>query len=83
MKRFNFDEEDDNEEDHPEKFFGPDFFSMAQFPLENNGTLECVVKICEKSFFWKFYNLETKLKKIKQAYNFLRDLQNEEEEKGE
>lgn len=84
MKRFHFgdDEENDDEEEinDEERFIqSPDFFSMAQFPLESgNPLLDYSIKICEKSFFWKFYSLQTKLSKIKETYIFLIDLEEEE-----
>lgn len=84
MKRFRFDDDEENEEENDEEnhHMGPEFFSMAQFPLDygNNNILDSSIKICEKSFFWKFYKLQTKLNKIKEAYNFLRDLENLEED---
>ena len=76
MKRFNFGYEEDNEEDYEdeEKFMqGPDFFSMAQFP-ENDNLISSAIKICENSFFWKFYSIEKKSKLIKKTYIFLEKL---------
>jgi hypothetical protein len=33
------------------------------------------IKVCEKSFFWKFYSLQTQLSMISKVYFQLRDLQ--------
>ncbi len=84
MRRFYFgddEEENTDPDDFDEKFSnGPDFFSMAQFPLDSgNGLLDSSIKICENSIFWKFYNLKTKLNKIKETYNFLIELEKDED----
>lgn len=77
LKRFHFNDDEENEEEnHDQEHIGPEFFSMAQFPLESgNRILEAAIKICENSFFWKFYKLQTKLNKIKESYDFLRNLE--------
>jgi hypothetical protein len=76
LKRFNFGEDEENEDyEDEEKFIqGPDFFSMAQFPLENENLIGSAIKICENSFFWKFYSIEKKIKLIKKTYSFLEKL---------
>jgi hypothetical protein len=77
LKRFNFGDEEEDEEDYEddEKFIqGPDFFSMAQFPMENENLVGSAIKICESSFFWKFYNIDKKINLIKKTYNFLEKL---------
>lgn len=82
LKRFHFnDDEDEDEDNEEEKFMNSDFFSMAplSFGAENT-ILSCSIKICENSLFWKFYSLETKLKKIKETYEFLSQLEGYEGE---
>lgn len=73
MKRFHFgDNEEEEDEDEENENFKPEFFSMSQFPIETgNHVLDSAIKICENSFFWKFYSINFKLHKIKKVYEFL------------
>ena len=70
------DEEDENEDD----FDNTEFFQMAQIPFDSleSSILESSIRICESSFFWKFYNIDYKLKKIKQTYEYLQTMVEEE-----
>lgn len=79
MKRFNFDESDEEEND--DDVDNPSFFSMAQFPMEpENDLMNYCIKICENNIFWKFYNIDSKLKDIEKTYNLLKSIINEESE---
>jgi len=44
----------------------------------NQKTLRMAVRICEKSFWWKFYSFKTKLKMLQDSYLLIRELETEE-----
>lgn len=75
MRRFNFGEEDEEEDyEDDEKFIHGAF---SQFPFENESLISSAIKICESSFFWKFYSIDKKLKILKKTYDFLEKLLDE------
>jgi len=75
------DEDDDDEDDDYESKI--DFFQMAHMPsLDSDSSLmECAIKICQSSIFWMFYSINYKLNKIKEAYTFLQNIIEEENDK--
>jgi hypothetical protein len=92
MRRFmknEYEEDDDNFED----FLESDYKSLLnqQNALEgfnlhlqekkiSTNILEISIKVCEKDLFWKFYRVNTKLNKIRVAYeNFISLLKIEDE----
>lgn len=76
MKRFHFNDDEDEDNEEEDKFMNSDFFSMTPFSLGSENTiLNSSIKICEKMLFWKFYSLKTKLGKIKETYEFLSQLE--------
>ena len=80
MKRFYFgeDDEDDEEEDLDEtKFMMPDaaeLIAMTQFGDPDQHLLNCALKICEKSFLWRFRSLSYKLDSFEEAYSRIKKL---------
>jgi hypothetical protein len=44
----------------------------------NQKTLRMAVRMCEKSFWWKFYSFKTKLKMIQESYLLIKALETEE-----
>lgn len=84
-RRFYFDgneNEDEDEEGDEKDEFDPEFFQMAQFPFQSDDSImNCAIKICESCFFWKFYSIEIKLKKIENAYNTLQSIIDDELER--
>lgn len=76
-------DEDDDEED--EDFFDDDDFYGKEdmikeleisFQESQNKTniIKQAIKICSKSFFWRFYSYQTKLKMIEDCFKRLSDL---------
>lgn len=43
----------------------------------NHRALRTAIRVCEKSWFWRFYSLDTRLKKIDRAYKKVRKLEEE------
>ena len=83
-RRFYFDgnENEDEDEEEGDEMENPEFFQMAQFPFQSDDSImNCAIKICESCFFWKFYSIETKLKKIENAYNVLQSIIDDELER--
>lgn len=81
MKRFFFDEEDDDNEDEmmneaermmPE--FVPEFFAMPHQENPAMHILNCAVRMCEKSLYWRFLGSEKKTDMVKKVFNDLVDL---------
>jgi len=86
MKRFYFgdDEERENEDmDDMEDMGGdlggmyPDpseFITMTQFSNPNEYLLGCAIRICEKSFFWKFRKETKKIEIIERIFKALKKM---------
>jgi len=81
MKRFYFndDEDGEDEDDNMDEsmFMVPDateLIAMTQFENTNQQILNCSIKICESSFFWRFYKTSSKLKMIGEVFNGLMKL---------
>lgn len=78
MKRFYFGDDEDEDEENLESdpnFMFPDpseFITMAQFENPDNHILNCSIKICEKSWFWNFYKVSTKVKMIREVFESLK-----------
>jgi hypothetical protein len=78
----NNDENEDEEGDEKDEFDNPEFFQMAQFPFQSDDSImNCAIKVCESCFFWKFYSIEIKLKKIENAYYALQSIIDDELER--
>jgi hypothetical protein len=82
MKRFYFggedDEEGEDEDDLDEtKFMMPDaaeLIAMTHLGDSDQHILNCAIKICEKSLFWRFRSLSYKLNAFEEAFNRIRKL---------
>lgn len=87
MKRFFFDEENDNEdEDDMEKSipeFIPEFFSMSQQENPSVHVLNCAVRICEQSLLWRFYGISKKVSMIQSTFSDLMKLVEGEQQQEE
>lgn len=89
MKRFDYYDEEENDDDADERPLTPQEYkemlageqALQQEGVEltylalNQELISKAIKFCEKSFFWKFYKIETQLKMISKVYFELRDLQ--------
>lgn len=75
MKRFYFgneegDEDDDEDLDDP-RFMMPDaseFISMARLDNPDEYLLECAMRLCEKSIFWRFFGAQKKTSMVSQVF---------------
>jgi hypothetical protein len=81
MKRFYFGEDDEDsgedEEFDETKFLMPDaaeLISMTQFDNPDQHILNCAIKICEKSLFWRLRSLSYKLKAFETAFTTIKKL---------
>lgn len=81
MKRFYFGNEeggDEEEEDFDDpRFMMPDaseLIAMTRFDNPDQQILECAIKICEKSLFWRFFGVVRKMSMIKKVFLSLREL---------
>ena len=94
MKRFFFEEEDDDDDEMMDEEgqqmpeFIPEFFAMSQQENPANHMLSCAIKICERSFLWRFFSLERKMRMVERVFMELNVLvggygRAEEGEKGE
>lgn len=84
MKRFYFgsDEEGEGEEDDSESFEMPHASGLiAMTPTESpfGNLLECSMRLCEKSIFWRFLSIEDRLKMIKKVFEDLANMEKEYE----
>jgi hypothetical protein len=43
----------------------------------NNRLLKTTIRMCEKSFWWRFYSVDKKIEHIEKVYNKLRKLEEE------
>ena len=78
MKRFFFEDEDDEDDDEmmheaerafPEVF--PEIFAMSQQEDPSRHMLECAIRICERSFFWRFLGMRRKMAMIRSVFSDL------------
>jgi hypothetical protein len=81
MKRFYFGEDDEDSEEEDDldetKFMMPDaaeLIAMTQFGDSDQHVLNCAIKICEKSFLWRFRSLSYKLDAFEEAYSRIKKL---------
>jgi len=81
MKRFYFGEDDEDSEEEDDldetKFMMPDaaeLIAMTQFGNADQHVLNCAIKICEKSFLWRFRSLSYKLDAFEEAYSRIKKL---------
>lgn len=93
MRRFNYEENDDNYREEIDNFFSDHRdITDEQFKAEeqmqevqikfvsrelNHRVLRTSIRTCEKSFWWWFYSQTTRLKMIEIAYKQLRKLEEE------
>jgi hypothetical protein len=89
MKRFDYYDDEENEDESNEPPISPQEYkeliaedqALQQESVEltylalNQKLIAKSIKVCEKSFFWKFYSLQTQLSMISKVYFQLRDLQ--------
>lgn len=71
MKRFSFNEDDENEDDELDEMKYMPELIMSQFGDMSGDSLDIALKICEKSLFWRFYSVKKKLKILKMAFDDL------------
>ncbi len=87
MKRFFFDEEDDDEEDMMNEAenmlpgFIPEILAFPQ--QESQNVLNCSIKICESSFFWRFMSIEKKMKILSKVFENITTIIEKKEEMEE
>jgi hypothetical protein len=80
MKRFFFDNEDDDEDEmmddsgRPMPDFIPEFLAMAHQEDPTRHLLDCAIRVCEKSFLWRFMNHSKKTEMIESVFYDLREL---------
>jgi hypothetical protein len=82
MKRFFFEEEDDdNDEDMTEDGEGrmmpefiPEILAMSGQTNPAAHILDCSIRICEKSFFWRFMSISKKIKMVESVFGDLSQL---------
>ena len=85
MKRFEFEDNDEEDEEFEEEMnrpISPEEYKELLADVEltymalNQKLIDKAIKFCSKSFWWNFYKLDTKLDKISTVYKKFRDLQN-------
>lgn len=99
MRRFNYDENEDNREE-VDNFFNEDgdlndndFNDFDDFDIDdeimqelhyeilnreaNNRLLKTTLRLCEKSFWWRFYSVDQKIEYIEKVYAKLKKLEEE------
>jgi hypothetical protein len=57
MRRFSFGDEDEEEEDEEmdiQRSFPEDFITMTQFGNPDGEIMNLAIRICEKSWLWRF-----------------------------
>lgn len=81
MKRFYFGNDDGDDEDEEDledpRFMMPDpseFISMASLDNPDEHLLECAMRICEKSFLWRFFGVERKTSMVGKVFLDLKKL---------
>lgn len=97
MKRFFFDNDDDDDEDEmmddagrPMPEFIPEFLAMTQQQEDpRRHLLDCAIRVCERSLFWRFMNRRKKTTMISSVFGDLAGLvglqlefEDQEEEKN-
>ena len=79
-----FDMDENNQDEFEHLNDGSEIIGFAQIDLMafqlNQKLLKKAVDLAEKSLFWRFRSLETKLKKIETIYQSLKKLLEEQEE---
>ena len=91
MRRFDYDENEEYREDVDKFFEEDDDISHEEFVKEDNAIKELQVefvnrdlnyrilrssiKMCEKTFFWKFRTNKARLNMIENTYNKFRELE--------
>jgi predicted metal-dependent hydrolase len=79
-KFFNEEDEDDNEHARYEELVEEELaLQEAQLDVAfrelNHRTLRASIRICEKSFWWSFYSVKTRMKMINEAYSRLKKME--------
>lgn len=88
MKRFHFgDDESEYEEDEDDledmRFMMPDsseLIAMTQMEDPNHYLLNYALKICEKSIFWRFTGVSSRLKMIDTVFHSIKKLTEEQDD---
>lgn len=78
MKRFFFEDEDDEDDEemmreaeHAFPEFFPEIFAMSQQEDPNRHILDCAIRICERSFLWRFVGLGRKMNMLRSVFSEL------------
>lgn len=87
-KFFNNDDEDDDDGDGDGDGDGDKYEDMIEQEMAiqeaqldvayrelSHRTLRAAVRVCEKSFWWGFYSINTRMKMIAEAYHKLKNLE--------
>ena len=83
MKRFYFSDDEDYEEDEDideSNFLDSELLAMTQLGNSNVTLLSCAIKICEKTFLWRFLSLSRKTNMIEKVFNKLKKMTEEGED---
>jgi hypothetical protein len=92
MKRFFFEDEEDDD-DGDEEMMGeagrgfpemiPEIFAMPHQDDPYRHILDCSIRICEKSMFWRFISLSKKTSMIEKVFHDLRGLMEPEQQEND
>lgn len=81
MRRFSFGDDEEEEEDEDmetemeiQRAFPEDFITMTQFGNPNADIMNLALRVCEKSWLWRFRGVSSKLKRIEETFFRLKDL---------
>lgn len=83
MKRFYFGSEDDEDGEDAEAFEAPspsDFIAMANVESPFRHLMDCSIRVCEKSFLWRFLSPEDKVQMIRKVFDSLSQIEMEYED---
>lgn len=82
MKRFYFGNEEGDDDEEGEEFDDPrfmmpdptEFITMAGLESPYKHLLDCAIRICEKSLFWRLFGAGRKISMIRQVFSDLQKL---------
>jgi len=82
MKRFYFSDdeyyEDEDEDIDESKFLDAELLAMTQLGNSDSPLLSCAIKICEKTFLWRFFSLSRKTNMIEKVFTKLKKITEKE-----
>lgn len=82
MKRFYFDNADDEGEPEDDEFDVPEmeFLTMGSGINPDHYLLSCAIRVCEKSFFWFFLGASSRLSMLESTYKTIKKMTEEGED---